>query len=206
MRKRLDIKGQVFGYYTVIDFSHIENKRTYWKCLCSCGTEKIVNGKYLANGDTKSCGCLAKETKKTMNKTHGNSSNGIVSKEYHTWSGMIARCTNPNHTSYSDYGGKGITVCDRWLSFENFLADMGSKPDRYSIERKDNSKGYNKENCIWADKYEQAANRSSSISVMHLETGVFYETVRAAANAHNLKEINLWRHILKNKCTTFVRI
>jgi hypothetical protein len=92
-----------------------------------------------------------------MNKTHGMSR----SPTWSTWSTMKARCFNPSTDSYPNYGGRGITVCDRWLSFENFLADMGEKPPGKSLERMDNDKGYEPGNCCWATELEQQRNKRS---------------------------------------------
>ena len=79
---------------------------------------------------------------------------------YHTWMGMIARCENPNNASYKNYGGRGLSVCDRWRhSFEKFVEDMGPKPNGYTIERVDNDEGYNPTNCIWDTRKNQNNNR-----------------------------------------------
>jgi hypothetical protein len=86
--------------------------------------------------------------------------------EYNAWSDMIQRCTNPNVKCYPDYGGRGITVCERWFQFENFLADMGVKPSAsHSLDRKDNDGNYELSNCRWATVHEQFYNRSCSIVV-----------------------------------------
>lgn len=90
--------------------------------------------------------------------THGKS----ASREYKSWHGMKQRCLNPNNIGYRYYGGRGVTICERWMRFENFYADMGDRPPLTTLDRKDNEKGYNKENCRWATQEEQANNKKSS--------------------------------------------
>lgn len=107
---------------------------------------------------TRSCGCLREEViKKGGNFRHGLDN----SPEHNSWVSMKNRCNNPNNRSYKNYGGRGITVCERWMeSFDNFMKDMGNKPgDQYSIDRRNNNAGYCKDNCKWSDKKEQANNR-----------------------------------------------
>jgi len=194
----INIVGNKYGKLTVVSQEPSVNHRSIWKCVCECGKEKIAKGHDLKNGHVKSCGCT-RHSPITHNKSN--------TPEYIIWAGMKARCTYTKHKSYDDYGAKGITISESWESFENFLADMGERPSvGMSIERKDNTKGYSKENCIWADKYAQAANRKSSIAIMHLETGLFFDTVRDAAKAFNLTELTLWRHIKKGKCANFVKL
>jgi hypothetical protein len=98
----------------------------------------------------------------TSNLIHGHNRVGQRSRTYSCWDGMMQRCTNPKHKKHKDYGAKGITVCDRWLEFNNFLEDMGEKPEGLTLDRKDPKKGYYKENCRWAT-YEQQ-NRHLSLS------------------------------------------
>lgn len=129
-----------------------------FRCVCVCGTERIIYANSLKSGTTKSCGCLAIE-KATK---HGHINKKRPSKEYVSWAGMIARCTYEKHNRYKYYGGRGIKVCDRWNDFRNFLADMGERPKGNSLDRVDINKDYCPENCRWADNRTQARNKSTS--------------------------------------------
>jgi hypothetical protein len=119
---------------------------------CECGVKKWVAERSVRRGKSRSCGRCA-------NKTHG----GSRTPEYAVWRSMLARCNNPRHKAYPNYGGRGITVCKEWGDFEVFLADMGKQPFKgASIERKDNSLGYTPHNCIWATYTQQSRNRRSN--------------------------------------------
>lgn len=127
--------------------------------MCDCGNTIETVGYYLVQGDTKSCGCLQRETVLKLNTTHGKSKTCL--KEYRAWKAMKARCLNPNNPSYLIYGGRGIKVCKRWInSFENFYKDMGSAPDlKRSLDRKNSNGNYTPKNCRWATVREQTSNR-----------------------------------------------
>ena len=155
--KAIDLTGQVFGRLTVVDRApNPEHKQTRWNCLCQCGNETIVFSSNLKSGHTVSCGCFRKETTGIHRITHGLS--GTTNSKL--WSWMKDRCSNPNNPCYAAYGGRGISVCTRWVeSLEAFHDDMGERPTpEHSIERQDNDKGYNPCNCYWADKVAQANN------------------------------------------------
>lgn len=159
MSKFIDLTGKQFGRLVVIHrICNNKRENIQWLCNCDCGKEKIIAGTSLKSGVTKSCGCLQKEiTIKRLTK-HSHTKNGQTSKTYSTWIDMIQRCTNPNSKDYHNYGGRGITVCKKWMKFENFLKDMGESPEKHQIDRADNNKGYCKLNCRWATRKEQQRN------------------------------------------------
>lgn len=152
--------GSRFGRLIVIGRDQDARRRIKFICKCDCGATGSFQGTRLSMGVTKSCGCLKFDAR----KTHGHASHGRLSPTYTSWSKMTERCTNPKQIGYVNYGGRGITVCSRWLqSFENFLADMGERPKGTTIDRYPNNDGnYEPGNCRWATKAEQTKSRRDS--------------------------------------------
>ncbi|KIL42064.1 hypothetical protein SD70_02450 [Gordoniibacillus kamchatkensis] len=160
MPKALELSGQRFGRWTVLRRADApKNGCVMWVCICDCGTQREVTGKYLKNGRSRSCGCLEKDVFKVMITKHGLSKENRA--EYATWIRMKERCFNKNNHRFKEYGARGITVCDRWKeSFENFLQDMGKKPSsKHSIDRKNNDGNYEPSNCKWSIQTEQTRNQ-----------------------------------------------
>lgn len=154
--KRTDLTGKTFGVLTVVALSeNYKPGKVKWDCICQCGNITPVRSNNLMSGNTISCGCKA-----TQNALkHGMEG----SSTYNIWHAMRSRCSNKNVPHYHRYGGRGITVCDRWMnSFEHFLADMGERPQGMSIERVNNNKGYSPGNCKWATSKEQGRNQRTN--------------------------------------------
>lgn len=156
-----DLTGSVFHRLTVIGFAG--SPRASWYCRCECGATCKVLADGLKKGATKSCGCLRKEVSRKRQLRHGESSDNRTA-EYRAWYAIKDRTQNVTNEAYPRYGGRGITMCDRWSnSYEAFLEDMGRKPSgRHSIERQDNNKGYEPGNCVWDTPKAQNNNRRSN--------------------------------------------
>jgi hypothetical protein len=160
MGKHLYLHGQRFGKLTVLHHAGVTAAgKTLWQCACDCGGSAVVTTGTLRNGRSKSCGCWRRIHAAKINFSHGHSRNGARSSTLESWRGMKARCLNPNNKDYKTYGGRGITVCQRWLKFENFLADMGQRPKNKTIDRKDSDGDYEPSNCHWANATTQSRNR-----------------------------------------------
>jgi hypothetical protein len=154
--------GQTFGQWRLValDLARTDHGRR-WICVCTCGTQRSVCELSLNIGETRSCGCGRKKEISSV-KYH---------KEYKAWYCMIDRCTNPRARNWKNYGGRGITVCARWLtSFANFFADVGLCPTdrgRLTLERCDNERGYTPDNVVWANYKAQSRNRRNNRRVTH---------------------------------------
>jgi hypothetical protein len=149
-----NITGKKFGHLTVVEYAgRTPWKRTLWRCLCDCGMESTVQAIHLTAGHTKSCGCRKGKL------AHGHARNEKRSPTYQSWQCMHQRCNNPKQSEYRHYGGRGITVCERWYSFELFLADMGERPPKLTLDRIDNEQGYYPANCKWETRSQQNRNK-----------------------------------------------
>lgn len=162
MGKYVDITGQKYERLTAIrDVGSDSRKGHVWLCKCDCGNFVNVPSNKLRRKHTKSCGCLKWDLNIERSTTHGQGNKTNRTAEYRAWAAMKTRCYNPKIIHFEHYGGRGITVCDRWLnSFENFLADMGERPSsKHTLDRKEVNGNYSPENCCWATKTEQSRNQ-----------------------------------------------
>lgn len=145
-----DIVGKKFGLWSVIGKEkNIDRNEWFYECVCDCGTKKNIAGHQLKSGQANKCPhCRV--------KTHGMS----YTSTFKIWTGILARCSNEKLKCYKYYGGRGITVCERWLKFENFLEDMGIRPDGLQIDRINNDGNYEPRNCRWVTPAVNHSNRN----------------------------------------------
>jgi len=198
--KAPDLAGQTFERLKVVERGPNDPEgRTTWVCICQCGNKKVVSGKHLRNSSVKSCGCLRSDNCGKLKFKHGHATKGDTHRMFNIWMDIKKRCLNPNHHAYNRYGGRGITICDSWLSsYTNFYSDMGYSHEQHvkihgeadtCIERVDNNKGYSLDNCTWATRLEQSNNRNFvkkftfngetlSLAECARKTGLAYKTLR----------------------------
>lgn len=195
MPPAIDLTGQEFNRWKFVR----RIKGQLWLCVCSCGTEKVVNSHSVKVGTSKSCGCYNTEViqsraavAKRLFEKYPNS--------YRRWANMIQRCTNKNNGAFHNYGGRGISVCSRWLnSFENFFSDMGEPPfDGASIDRENNDGNYSPSNCRWATKKEQRENTRSTRR--HTHNGKT-QSIKAWARELGIHYMTLYYRLVKMKLT-----
>lgn len=177
----IDLMGARFGKLVVLKFLERKNHHTYWHCQCDCGKTATARSNDLKSGKRISCGCA--------HITHGMT----YTPTWKSWSSMKARCYDKNHEYYKYYGGKGITVCDRWKeSFENFLEDMGERLNGTTLDRINNDKQYCKENCKWSTTEEQNSNKGN---IIYLTYNNETKTLAQWARDLNFGYMKLWRRI-----------
>ena len=156
---KTDLTGRIFGRLAV---AFKANKGSKWHCICECGEECVVLAAHLLSGNKKSCGCLKRNVLGDATRKHGQANSrltGYANRTYGIWQAMWGRCTNPNNSRWSAYGGRGISVCSRWKKFENFLADMGDAPPNLTLDRINVNGNYTPSNCRWVTWVEQAKNK-----------------------------------------------
>ena len=173
--------GKKFGRWTVVSHAPTQRNGRHVIARCDCGTERNVVARDVETGKSKCCPSCS-------GKTHGHTRAGWQSPTYLTWHGMIQRCTNVKHSSYAKYGGRGILVCDQWLQFDAFIADVGLRPDGKTLDRVNVNGNYEPSNVRWATRSEQARNRRDTKLTPQLVRDIFDrvksgEGVRAVARA-----------------------
>lgn len=161
MATKLDLTNQKYGSLTVLSEEPAKNRGTYWRCRCDCGNTVVKKTKMLRHERHPNCGCLTKQLQSINNSqaTHRLSK----SPTYQSWCMMKSRCNNPNYTHFKYYGARGITYCERWESYENFMEDMGERPKGYTLDRIDSEGNYTPSNCKWSTRENQADNRRNNV-------------------------------------------
>jgi hypothetical protein len=150
--------GSIFGRLTVVRTAPSQNQKAAWLCRCACGQEVAITGDTLRRGGQKSCGCYRRSGDFVRRHGHASYRKGVT-QTYKSWQEMRARCSNPHHASFANYGARGISYPEKWERFEQFLMDMGERPPNTSLDRKDNRLGYSRDNCRWATRAIQNNNK-----------------------------------------------
>ena len=195
-RPKIDMVGKRIGKLIVLEEVGAWNSQIWWRCRCDCGNEKVISGATLRRGKTQSCGCVYKSSRseiahKSIAKTkHGDS----FSRLYFMWASMKARCENPNHPSYNNYGGRGVSVCEEWhnyLIFKRWALETGydenAERGKCTIDRVDTNGDYCPENCVWSDMRTQSNNRRNTpIITINGETDSLSNWARKLGLPHSL--------------------
>ena len=171
----IDMTGKKFGRLTVVEFDRLQNRKTYWKCVCDCGLTVIAVGNNLRSGNTSSCGCLRREKTRERglnNATHGESHDNRT-RLYTIWCGMRARCNRPTHHAYKLYGGNGVKLCEEWNDYAAFKdwAENNGYADNLSIDRIDHLGNYEPSNCRWITISENVARANKNHTTRKLIRG-----------------------------------
>lgn len=156
--RALDLSGRRFEKLVAVRRIGSRNGHALWLCRCDCGNDAKCTANALRSGNSKTCGCSWREPNK-YNLQHGHRPQGKKSPTYISWQSMKNRCTNPSHEGFHRYGGRGIVFDPRWGKFENFLADMGERPEGCTLDRIDPNGNYAADNCRWATPLQQRHNR-----------------------------------------------
>jgi hypothetical protein len=192
--KLIDLTGKRFG--RLIAQNYIGNRR--WNCLCDCGKETSPLALNLTKGNTKSCGCIRTEKRHEIPRKHG----FYGTKAYKSWCSIKKRCTNPKDPAYKNYGAKGIFLCNEWLNDPKaFCEYVGVAPsEKHSIDRIDNSKGYEHGNVRWADDYGQANNKTTNVKIEFQGQSFqsISEFIRWLAPQLKVKKVSLQRELVKH--------
>jgi hypothetical protein len=160
-QNKVNLTGQKFGMLSVLSEAPKQGGKSYWLCRCDCGGTHTVAVSHLRSGAIGHCGCVKRARFIRFATKHGHSR----LPEFQVWLDMRKRCSNPRDKAYKNYGARGITVCERWAAFENFLEDMGRRPIKTAIDRIDNDKGYSPDNCRWVSHTDNCNNRRNNIFI-----------------------------------------